>query len=230
MSDQDHDTNSDQQSGGWSRRNVLKAGVGVGVGVAAWSGPTITSLGGTPVYAVGCTFAIDRRISGDDRNTDQGNSCVSQGGFGYHELPVFSNMPAGFSMSPNGWNSKVCSTVATPFLLTLTYPSSLKCEIQVEMYRSNGELIYVFTDISGTPTDNGNGTSSVVWRLPHQQDIQDARADLRDGPDDILGNGDDRAEPNQTFFPSDTRYAIFLRCISPGVPEECFDEVPGHNF
>jgi hypothetical protein len=89
----------------------------------------------------------------------------------------------------------------------------------------------VFSDISGTHVDNGNGTASVQWRLPHQQDILDARADLKDGPDDILGTPDDRTEPSpQTFFPSNTRYAIFLRCLSPGVPEECFDEVPGHNF
>ena len=65
---------------GSSRRAALKAGVGVGVGLIAWSGPTITSLGGTPAYAAGCTFVIRIDLSGGCRNTDQRVGCL----FGYH--------------------------------------------------------------------------------------------------------------------------------------------------
>ena len=62
MSDQLHDNTSDSSTaGGLSRRNALKAGVAVGVGAIAWSGPTITSLGGTPVYAVTHASRHDHR-------------------------------------------------------------------------------------------------------------------------------------------------------------------------
>lgn len=229
----DH-SGGNSQSAGFSRRTALKAGVGLGVGVAAWSGPTITSLGGTPVYAAGCTFAVDRRISGDDRNTDQSAQCSKVGGFGYHELPVFTNMPTGFTMTPSGWNSQVCSVPdANPatngYELVLTFPKDLNCEIQVEMYRSQGDLIYVFTDITNVAAVlNQDGlTKSLVWRLPTGTDIADAIVDLSDGPNDIPGDGDDVEEPNGGgFFPSDTRYAIYLRCIGENTDPACLDDPP----
>ena len=59
---------------GSSRRAALKAGVGVGVGLIAWSGPTITSLGGTPAYAAGCTF-VQQFTLADCRNTTSRRSC-----------------------------------------------------------------------------------------------------------------------------------------------------------
>ena len=45
-------------AGALSRRTALKAGVAAGVGAVAWSGMSITSLGGTPAYAAGCTGVI----------------------------------------------------------------------------------------------------------------------------------------------------------------------------
>ena len=214
---------SDPPSSGFSRRNALKAGIGVGVGIAAWSGPTITSLGGTPVYASHCTFAIDRSISGNDRNTSQANECVSQNGFGFFDV-TFSNLPTGFSITPTAFGN-VCSTFANPFLLTLTFPTTLKCEIQVEFRSSNGKvLFYVFTDLeqSGTRVVNLNGTTTVQFRLPTGDDIAKARIDLLNGPDDVAGNADDVVEPRGGFFPSDTRFTIFLRCIGANDPEDCF--------
>ena len=64
-----------------SRRTALKAAIGVGVGAVAWSGPTITSMAGTPAYATACTFAVEFFLA-NDRNTDQANECDP--GFGFH--------------------------------------------------------------------------------------------------------------------------------------------------
>ncbi len=50
------------------RRKLLKGAAAVGVGVAAWSTPSITSLGGTPVYAAQCTGPITNYFLGQ-RNT-----------------------------------------------------------------------------------------------------------------------------------------------------------------
>ena len=53
-----------EEKSGLSRRNALKAGVAVGVGAVAWSGVSITSLGGTPAYAQAVTgIIIDRTQS-----------------------------------------------------------------------------------------------------------------------------------------------------------------------
>ena len=70
------------QRGQHSRRAALRAGVGVGVGLIASSGPKITSLGGTPAYAVGCTFIVRIDLSGGCKNIDLGEDCD----FAYHPL------------------------------------------------------------------------------------------------------------------------------------------------
>jgi len=87
-------------SSGLSRRNALKAGVAVGVGVAAWSGVSITSLGGTPAYAQGCTGVIVVDLSAGCRNTDQGaaSNCTT-GTYGYHPLKD-TGLPTGFGSGP----------------------------------------------------------------------------------------------------------------------------------
>ena len=43
------------RSPGINRRNLLKGAAAAGVGVVAWSSPSITSIGGTPAYAAVCT-------------------------------------------------------------------------------------------------------------------------------------------------------------------------------
>lgn len=198
---------------GFSRRNALKLGVAAGVGAVAWSGLSITSLGSTPVYAAQCTFAIDRRISGGDRNTDQSDGCRNYGGqsgtgFGYHELSVFSNMPSGFSIfnletnAPGGWGSQVCSTQANPYDLTLTYPSNLDCKIQVQFINpaGGGTLMHTFTAQVTASSDNGT-TETDTWHLPT-------------GPE-VFATG---------TYPASTRYALFLRCVGEGDDPACFDE------
>lgn len=53
------------------RRRLLKGAAAAGVGVAAWSVPSITSLGGTPVYADVCTVGFTTYHL-NVRNTDCG--------------------------------------------------------------------------------------------------------------------------------------------------------------
>ena len=77
-----------------SRRNALRAGVAVGVGVAAWSGASITSFGGTPAYAQTSTQTpqvLD--IGGGCRNTTQASGCDP---FGYQSEDF--TPPAGFTI------------------------------------------------------------------------------------------------------------------------------------
>lgn len=59
---------TDASGSGIDRRNLLKGAVAAGVGVAAWSAPSITSLGGTPVYAANCTGPVLTYFLGE-RNT-----------------------------------------------------------------------------------------------------------------------------------------------------------------
>lgn len=65
------ETNQAEVGGSLNRRSMLKGAVAAGVGVAAWSVPSITSLGGTPVYAAVCTVGFDTYVL-NVRNTDCG--------------------------------------------------------------------------------------------------------------------------------------------------------------
>lgn len=110
---------------GVSRRAALKAGVGVGVGVVAWTGPTITSLGGTPAYAAGCTFIIEIDLSGGCRNTDQGNCAkpTPEGVFGYHTLKD-TGLPTGYSLTNNVAEGTCCTAGHAP---VLHFPAGITC-------------------------------------------------------------------------------------------------------
>jgi hypothetical protein len=113
-------------STGSSRRAALKAGVGVGVGLLAWSGPTITSLGGTPAYAAGCTFVIRISLTGGCRNSDQESSCTP-GTMAYHTLDPNVSLPPGFSIGPIIPEGTCCGT----FTSTLTFPANLTCTVTI---------------------------------------------------------------------------------------------------
>lgn len=109
---------------GLSRRTALKAGVAAGVGAVAWTGPTISSLGGTPAYAMACTVGsvciID--FAGGCRNTDQGQGAD----FGYHALEL-AGLPTGFTVTnpiPEGTD---CGTWTS----TLNFPAGFTCTVQI---------------------------------------------------------------------------------------------------
>jgi hypothetical protein len=116
-----------ERKNGASRRAALKAGVGVGVGLAAWSGPTITSLGGTPAYAAGCTFAVFFDLSGGCRNVDNSAGCD----FRYHSL-VLAGLPPGYSIAPNIPEGTCCGT----FTSTLTFPAGMECQVTITFFRT----------------------------------------------------------------------------------------------
>lgn len=218
MSQDQYDTNGSTPSGSedqrWTRRHALKAGVGVGVAAAAWTGPSITSVGAAPGYAAGCTFAREVVLA-DDRNTDQSEGCVSQGGFGYHPTDL-TNLPAGYTIlnledPPGpGWNSQVCSTVSDPYDLQLIYPKSdnLNCAIVVEFFLPAGPkprpAMFTF-DFQDSSPDSYNDTHYVLnWHLPTAQDVL--------------------TETGGVPVDSSTRYRVILRCVTPGL-EWCFDPV-----
>jgi hypothetical protein len=61
----------DPDGTGLDRRKLLKGAVAAGVGVAAWSTPSISALGGTPAYASSCTAGFTTYVL-NVRNTDCG--------------------------------------------------------------------------------------------------------------------------------------------------------------
>lgn len=200
-----------------SRRHALKVGVGLGVGAIAWTGPTITSVGATPGYAAGCTFAVERVLS-DDRNTDQSDGCVDLGGFGYHETDLV-NFPTGYYMvNPNdlpgdtnpGWNSQVCSTDTDPYELTLFWPKegNLNCAIVVEFFLPNDPQnpLYSFEYFNDAPVDGDTTHYKLDWNLPTGEEVQAALTDT-----------------GLEKFQSQTRYRVVLRCVTQGL-EHCFED------
>ena len=208
MSHDQHETNGSTPSGTedqrWSRRHALKAGVGVGVAAAAWTGPSITSLGATPAYASGCTFAVEIVVA-SDRNTDQRSDCnlALGGGLGYHEVATLSNLPSGYENTPSGWNAGVCSTTLDPYKMTLTYPSGLHCAIEVEFWNQNNKS-RIWTVTFDAITEDG-GTTTLNWQLPTATQVVAAAA----------------SEGVTITNWSNVFYRVVLRCVTPGL-EDCF--------
>lgn len=85
-----------------SRRNALKAAVGVGVGAVAWSGPQITSFGATPAYAAGCTFIEEWDFYGGWKATNQRSDCQAPtaGNFNLAYNSPTTDPPEGFGFEP----------------------------------------------------------------------------------------------------------------------------------
>jgi hypothetical protein len=136
----------------FSRRAALKAGVAAGVGVAAWSGASITSLGGTPAYAVGCTGAIapiDISAGGGCRNVDNRSDCD----WAYHDalksgdIPV-AGYPAGsFTATPDLGEGICCDLDRQQ---VFSFPDDLDCVVKVLFYDSNPQCT---GDTAGTNAD-----------------------------------------------------------------------------
>jgi hypothetical protein len=187
-------------SGSFSRRNALKAGVAVGVGAVAWSGATITSLGGTPAFAVaGCTGVITIDLSGGCQNTDQSSGCSPAGEFRYHTLHTVSPP---FSLANNPAEGTCCQTVAANKpVLSWTTPN-LTCTAHVELW--DGGL---------SKCRNSTGTLLV-----------------NDHQTTVGGPGGGSVTINMTCFQftngnktpgGDTFWKIYANCASNGAPESC---------
>ena len=119
----DHTTLDDA---GLSRRRALQAGVAAGVGLVAWSGPTITSMGGTPAYAAGCTgFTVNEFA--ENRNTNQGGGCNP---FRYQNDSGIT-LPANYTWD---WTVNECPGNVVNF----DYPTGISCSVDIYLYRSSG--------------------------------------------------------------------------------------------
>ena len=151
-----------ESTGGLSRRTALRAGVAAGVGVAAWSGASITSFGGTPAYAAGCTGAIPPvDISGGCRNTTQASGCNP---FGYQ--PEVFNPPAGYALDSIGNN--VCCNLNTA--ATFTYPLGQTCTLTFTYYDSKcGDTNpppTLYGSTSFGPSNPAMTTMGIQYRCP----------------------------------------------------------------
>jgi hypothetical protein len=110
-----------------SRRRALQAGVAAGVGAIAWTGPTITSMGGTPAYAAGCTgFTVNEFA--ENRNTNQGG-CANKN-FRYQDDSGIT-LPAGYTWD---WTTLECPGNTVNF----DYPDGITCSVDIYLYRSTG--------------------------------------------------------------------------------------------
>jgi hypothetical protein len=156
MSEEAASTTDESRSS--SRRTALKAGVGVGVGLLAWSGPTITSLGGTPAYAVGCTFATNVNLTGGCRNTDQAECGGDGSTIAYH--PITPTLPPGYSVSTNIGN-QFCNGVAGP-TVTVTYPAGITCTVTMRIAQPPACTRTLETFVFGP-----DSTSPLVFTLPN---------------------------------------------------------------
>jgi len=138
------------------RRGVLKGAVAAGVGVAAWSVPSITSLGGTPVYAAVCTSPVFSYEAGG-RNTSCGgcdgkvsykpwstNQCVGTPFPGTATLVTSGGTPVG--------NSGVCSDNA--FVSVSGVPANQSCVVRVIVRLGNCTGTFQISDVSAPFNSN----------------------------------------------------------------------------
>jgi hypothetical protein len=199
MSDESTELPVGTESSGFSRRNALKAGVALGVGAAAWSGASITSLGGTPAYATGCTFAVQFDLV-TCRNTDQGAAhCPEK--FRYHVLG--DQLANGFSIQNNILEGTCCNpgngvnNTSHPVLKWTT--TGLTCQVLL--------IVALPDNCNGTPVatvdlgTGSNGATGIDIDLACPGDGSDLPADI----------------------PSQSQYKITVSCVTTG-SESCFNQ------
>jgi hypothetical protein len=121
-----------------SRRNVLKAGVAVGVGAVAWSGPTITSLGGTPAYAATCTQVAVLSVD-LIRDTNTNKSCTV-GGYKYltYQANLTENVPPEYKLNISDVLGQ-CANVGR--VITWTNPVGQKCKVTFKVCNTDKTFI-----------------------------------------------------------------------------------------
>jgi hypothetical protein len=195
MSDEAVEITDSAEKGSFSRRNALKAGVAVGVGAVAWSGATITSLGGTPAFAgTGCTGVVRLDLSGGCRNTDQANSCpeppTNQSKWRWHTLNN-TGFPSGYSITQNIPEGTCCTDTAHNTGV-LTFPSGITCAAMVQFYSpgaGGGECATKLGTLDlGT---SSSGTLNMVFGCP------------------------------SSAINASDKYTITALCNTTGAPEQC---------
>lgn len=180
-----------------SRRNALKAAVGVGVGAVAWTGPQITSFGATPAYAEACTFAVFFELT-PDRNTDQTTNCTH---WRYHELRVPDEFRTRFTLDPEiPEDPGVCSDEAPDFRLCYAVSEDLDCFVRVLIYNQNGQ--------------DGIDDSGIVYDEVTGENVAPTTVECIDFS---LPSGDG------LDYNSSARYSITVSCVTTG-KEACFPD------
>lgn len=195
MGDESLDGVEQDAPGRVSRRAALKAGVAAGIGAAAWSGASITSLGGTPAYAQGCTFAARFDLV-TCRNTDQGagGGCTKK--FRYHVLG--DQLLPGFSITNNITEGTCCDPgygVNGTSPPVFNFPSNLYCIVELVLANPS--------NCSGTEHGRvllGAGTGGSF-------------------PIDLACPGDS----GFPTIPSQAQYRITATCVTNGTQCECFN-------
>jgi hypothetical protein len=201
------DAGADGRSG-LSRRAALKAGVAVGVGAAAWSGVSITSLGGTPAYANGCTGTITFLLSAPCRNTDNASTCDGKI-LRWHELEP--QLPDNFSIdNPIPNSGTCCEDEHTAFL---NFPEGLTCAVNIKLFEKNAcgpgdDLVFEinFGPSSAPEMPPGPGELAMNFRCPLVTEYTAGHVD--EFPD----------------VPPDSFYTITASCITTGADPSCFDQ------
>lgn len=183
--------------GGLTRRNALKAGVAVGVGAAAWSGVSITSLGGTPAYAAGCTgfetFALNKCDSTDSSSSAQ---------FRYQGMQATGD-PDFFVQNPPPSTGTDCDKFAA-LNVEFVFPAGYECRIVTRFFNSGKNVCNKFPDEGPAththylPNDSPGGAFDAASPLPIDLTCYDA---------DIIGNN---------WF-----YSIEAQCKTIGSPANC---------
>jgi len=139
-----------------SRRNALKAAVGVGVGAVAWTGPTITSIRGTPAYAVACTnFTFKFVIT--DMNTSSASDCST---FTYVNGPIVDNAIKDYLGLKNNDTSPYrtdlpngqfvsCADNTTCNDYNFTFPEGDTCKVTIK--------VYFTSEVGNNPPEDATG-------------------------------------------------------------------------
>lgn len=132
--------NREGSSDGVDRRRLLKGAVAAGVGVAAWSAPSITSLGGTPVYAAVCTAPLNV-FNLNVRNTDCGG-CTNSIRFKdwtTNQCPI-DNFPPGAALAKDACGGAVPPSGLCPpnaGVCVGGVPSGQTCVVRVIVQENN---------------------------------------------------------------------------------------------
>jgi len=191
----------ESDSDGTSRRNVLKAGVAVGVGAVAWSGPTITSLGGTPAYAAVCTQPATIEIDiTSDTNT---NASCTVNGFTY--LTFQDNLKVGDKPAWLDLTNFSGHCASTPGSVTWVAPEGLKCQLQIRIYNNNA------INLTGTLAPNPPSTTWISKQTVSPAVIPTV-SKLQPNPD-----------PNANLIVSaNGRYGVALVCVP--IDAQCYPD------
>lgn len=133
---------TDETGTGVGRRRLLKGAAAAGVGVAAWGVPSISSLGGTPVYAAVCTNPVT--VFGVNvRNTDCGGcpGTIRYKDFSTNQCVINNPFPFATALK----NDSGCNTNPNPsgscppnaHVSVAGTPAGQTCKVRVTVQQNN---------------------------------------------------------------------------------------------